>query len=359
MSVNAIGCVPKRVVGPTASARTWSEYLGAPTHAPSADARFDTNLTMAWRTSLGHPLMGPPAVDDSAVAVQLTDGTAAVLLRETGEVAWKRRLTGQGTGGPLLEGRRVFVATTGNRGKVMALRLRDGHTEWQRGIHDVVGPMALVRGAVVVATSDGGVVALRTTDGDRLWSHRVGGVLRAGVGTAHGHVIVANDDSIFALDAGDGHPLASAAAPGAQLLPPAAIGDTLLLASPDGVLAGLSAQTLLPLWTVQTGNAVVGGAAVARDTAYAVTRLGTLWCVPLATPSAADSTSIDGVASGGASPVTNGVLVGLTTGSLVVAHCGGPASAVFHVDGPIAQPPILDRGELIVGDGRGGVALWR
>lgn len=359
MGVNAMACVPKRVVGPTTSSRAWTQYLGSATHAPSADARLDTNLALAWRRSLGHPLMGPPAADDSAIAVQLTDGTAIVLVRATGEVVWKHRLTGQGTGGPLLQGRRVFVATTGGRGRLVALRLRDGHTEWQHGLHDILGPIAAVRGAVVAATSGGAVVAVQEHDGHQIWHRTIGGVLRSGVGVAAEHVIVANDDSIFALDANDGHTLAAARVPGVPLLPPAVRGDTLVLASPDGVVAGLAVRTLETLWSVHTGTAVVGAAAVARDTAFAVTRTGTVWCIPLAAPTGADSTSVEGSVSSGVMPLVNGLLVGTTTGAVVVAHCGGGAVAFLHVDGPVAQPPLLDRGELIVGDGRGGVALWR
>lgn len=359
MSVNAVACVRAPSKGPSTDPKPWADYLGAPSRAPFADQTLPAQDTLVWRTGVGKEAAGPIALGASVLAVQTVNKDIALLSRETGAILWKRRLNNASTTGPLITTDRVYTATSDPDGKVYALRLATGGSDWERGLGSVTGALALTGGMVVAATIEGGVAALDTSTGHVRWRRRLHGPVRGGVTAVGDRVLVATDDSLFLLGASDGKPVAVVRTPGAVLAPPAVVGDTIILGSPDGVIAALTRDSLRTLWSLKTGAGVVGSPAVARDTAFAVTQTGTLWCVPLAWPETPDTnvTTLDALAS--PAPVSDGVVMASVTGTVAFTTCGGPVHTLLTVHGPVSYPPLVADGAIVVSDGAGYVSRWQ
>ncbi len=359
MSVNALACVRTPVKGPSTEPKPWADYLGAPSRAPFADQTLPAQDTLAWRTGVGKEAAGPIALGSSVLAVQTVNKDVALLDRATGAIIWKRRLNGPSTTGPLLTTERIYTATSGKDGKVYALQLATGSSDWERGLGSVTGPIALSKDVVVAATIEGGVAAMDANTGRVHWRRRLRGPVRGGVTALGDRVLVATDDSLYLLATSDGKPVAVVGTPGALLAPPAVAGDTIILGSPDGVLAALTRDSLRTIWSVQTGTGVAGSPAVARDTAFAVTQTGTLWCVPLASPETPDTNATGLDALAGPTPVREGVVMASVAGTVARTSCGGPVRTLVTVRGPVSYPPLVTDGAIVVSDGDGNVSRWQ
>src|SRR5947209_12454921 len=84
------------------------------------------------------------------------------------------------SGGPLLEGDRLYVATEATpEAKVYALRLRDGQPIWSTRTESVVAPLALDGDTLYAATETGLILRLETERGRVTWSRRLPGAARS------------------------------------------------------------------------------------------------------------------------------------------------------------------------------------
>lgn len=284
---------------------------------------------------------------------------AYLLAFDTGKRLWRAHLNAAGASGPLIVGRYVFSATAGHRGRVYALRLSTGGTAWRRDVGPVSGPLAFTDGRVYAVTELGRLVAIDTARGTIAWDRLLRGRVRSGVTAFGDAVLVATDDSLFVLDAATGTPRAQAAAPGAVLSPPAVVGDTVVYASPDGFVAAYD-TALTRLWRVNVDGPIFGGAVVARDTAFAVTLDGGLWRIPLAEPDHPDTIALGVVVRAPPAPVRDGLLIATVGGEILLVRDRGAAPAFrLGVDGPVEQAPLVDRGSLLVLDGKGSVHAWQ
>jgi outer membrane protein assembly factor BamB len=359
MGVNATGCAPRVIEGPENEESGWAVPLGTSTRAPSADQRTPAEPSLHWRANVRRGAAGPPALGERVVAVTTVDRAVTLLEWETGRTIWRRNLREPASGPPLLVGNRVYAASTGRRGRVHALALQSGARVWETRVGSVVPPIAASPGHVFVGIENGTVRALGTGRGESRWSRRLPGLLRLGPVDVGDALFVATDDSLYLLSQSDGAIVARAGAPGTVVAPPAWQSDTLVVASPDGTIAGLARDDLRTLWSVPTGDPVFGMPAIARDTAFAVTLGGALWRIPLATPANAASVALGVTVRAAPAPTADGVLVATTAGEVLFTRGTGSVEPRARVDGPIEQPPIVRDGLLLVIDGKGRVYTWR
>jgi hypothetical protein len=201
-------------------------------------------------------------------------------------------------------------------------------------------------------------MAVARDDGERRWARRLHGPVRSGVTALGEDVLVATDDSLFLLAAADGTVRAHTATPAAVVAPPAWRGDTVVLASPDGLLLGLRRGDLSLLWSIRTGEPIFGGPVIARDTVFAVSVGGRLWRVPLSDPYDDTSDSLGVPVRASPAPVANGVLIGTLAGEVLLVG-RDTVERRARVVGPIEQPPIVRHGVLLVIDGKGTMEAWR
>ena len=127
-------------------------YAGTET---GAVLRLDTERGRpAWRRELSGAVRAAPVPTPDGIAVATTNDTLYLLDHTTGEV--KQRLPTPGTvlGGPALEGRRLFLATTA--GHVLAIDLPALTVRWDHLAGDAVfGAPALVRDTLYVLARNG------------------------------------------------------------------------------------------------------------------------------------------------------------------------------------------------------------
>lgn len=339
--------------------RVWTTYLGTATHAPSTRGAPPVLPTLAWSFDVGRSAAGAIALGDSVVAVQGRDRRLVLLDRATGHRVWEVRLGEVGATGPMFAGRHVYAASETADGRVYAFRFNDGRRAWRQEVGPVAGPIAVGSSHVFAATRYGDVVALEAATGRVSWRRRLPSAARTGVVIAGSRVLVGTDDTLYAL-ADDGVVAATRPLPGALITPPAVHAGFVIVASPDGWVLGYDAETLEEQWRVTTDGPVLGAPAVARDTAFAVTLSGTLVAIPLREPATAHRIALEAAVRAPSAPVAEGVLIATVAGHVVWVRAGQRDTGWrIEVPGPLEHPPLVDRGELFIMDGRGRLHVFR
>lgn len=360
IGVNASACVPRRVDAPAAEPAVWSVSLHDLSRAPSADAYVPDSPRELWSKDVGRAAAGPVAVGDSVVVTTTADKRLTLMRRESGHIVWQRQLKGPGAGGPLFTRERVFAASADAEGRFEAVDLLSSKRRWDRTIGPVIGPIALWDSLAFAATAGGVLVALETRNGQIRWQRQFPAGLQSGTTVLGSRLFVSTDDSLYLVDAASGTTVVAAPGPGAVRSAPAVSGDVLVVTSPDGVIAGYNPQTLSERWAVTVGAPVFGGAAIARDTAFAATLDGDLWRIPLRAPDESWAQHLGRPMRTTPAPVRNGVLLGTVAGELMLigADSDTPRWSVT-LDGPLEFPPVVDRGIMFLIDGRGTVYAWQ
>ena len=367
-AVNATACattyVPPAKLGPPRQETAWPAYLGTPRHDAAAAESLNADPRPLWTVDVGRAVRGSPALGETVLAVGTVERVVALVELATGQALWRTRLSGTISGGPLLEGDRLYVATEASPdAKIYALRLRDGQPIWSTRTESVVAPLALEGDTLYAATETGEVLRLETAGGRVTWRRRLpeGGAARAGpVPAAGGLAVATTADTLYLLDRATGEIRSRLPTPGAVLATPAFDGRRLYLGTTEGHLVAVDLPGLTVAWDLTTGDAVYGAPAVARDTVYALARNGTLWIVPVDGPARARSFALDLTATAGPMPIASGVLVASVSGDVVlVDRATGAARWRVQLDGPIEQPPLVRDRQLVVIAGRGDIHAYR
>jgi outer membrane protein assembly factor BamB len=338
----------------------WPVHLRSLARAPSANELVPDALEELWSQDLGRSPSGPLALGDSVVIATTADKHVTLARRDDGRVVWRRRLKGPGAGGALFTADRVYTASADRDGQLQASELLSGKRRWRRTLGPVVGPIALLDSTIYAATAGGMLFAVEMRRGHVRWQRGFPKALQSGVTVVGSRLFVATEDSLYFVDAGSGAPITAVPAFAAVRAPPAVSGEVLVLTSPAGLIAGFDVRTLAERWSIHVRAPIFGGAAIARDTAFAATLDGELWRVPLHAPETAQPQALGRPMRTTPAPVRNGVLVGTVAGELLLIGTGSaePRWSVT-LDGPIEFPPIVDRGIVFAIDGRGRAYAWR
>src|SRR5256885_15125772 len=81
---------------------------------------------------MGRGVRGSPALGETVIAAGTADRNLVLLDRASGQILWRSHLDGTVRAGPLLDEDRLYVATESQpRGRVYAIRLRDGRQLWR------------------------------------------------------------------------------------------------------------------------------------------------------------------------------------------------------------------------------------
>lgn len=367
MSVNAIGCIVGR--GPEIAVQTepWLEYLANASRSPSADEMLPVEPQLAWRTQVGRAVPAGIAVTEALILAGTSDKRFAVLERETGHVLWQKGLGGSVISTPLVVGGTVYLGQQVPRGQVEAYDLWTGKRRWSARL-EASSHLALA-GDLLLVPQHGRLAAVDTGTGEVRWSTTVPGRPRAAPSVLARHVFLATHvDSAFLLDRGSGAVVyrrglvgSVAGAPAVFSSGPAAELGVVAATTGGRVYAWRETDdSLAPLWEVDVGSAVMGGAVIARDTVLVVTRPGVLWWIPIEAPDAATTVDVGATVMAPPTPLARGVLVATLAGEIIAVD---PAQSEPHpiarVDAPVMQPPLVFGGDLVVVGGRGHILLYR
>lgn len=360
-AVNAMACVPVPRFGPEQVSPGWETYLGSPRHDVAARESLPVLPQTVWRHDAGRAVPGSPAIAANVIAVGTSDRAVVLLDRTTGEQLWRRGVPGPVAAGPLLEGELLYVATEAvPTGRVLALHLRTGKTEWQVSSGSVTAPLALAGDEVIVATDAGEVLALDRRSGRQRWRRPLhAGVRAAPVPTPAGVVVATIADTVYLLDAARGTVTSRLPTSGTVLGTPATDGRHLYLATSAGHVLAVTLPDLRVAWEQDVDAAVYGAPALLGDTLYVVSAGGTLWRIPVDTPVLARSVALHFATTAGPTPIADGVLVAGVSGEVV---CVGPGDVIrwrLRRRGPMAEPPLVHDGALVLVAGDGTVEALR
>ncbi|MEA3403675.1 MAG: PQQ-binding-like beta-propeller repeat protein [Armatimonadota bacterium] len=127
------------------------------------------DLRIAWTHQLPGSCQSTPAVVDGALVVGSNDGSVSAIDAATGELRWRKGMTGEVRGSPAVgpRGERIYVASAG--GTVLCLE-PDGRTRWFHAADAPIYASPLVIGDRVICPTNGGsVLALNADTGEPAW----------------------------------------------------------------------------------------------------------------------------------------------------------------------------------------------
>lgn len=367
MGVNATGCT-RRGHAITAQAEPWPAYLGVASRGPSTLESLASEPRLIWRTQVGRAVPGGVAITEGLVIAGTSDRRLAVLDRRNGEVLWNQKLSGSVASTPLIVGRTLYVGTEPPKGRVEAYDLPTRKRRWRLDVDEVSSHLVLFDDLLLVPQPRR-ITALDTATGEVRWSTPVAGVPRAAPSVlAHGIFVSTHVDSAFLLARGTGAIIDRLPLVGSVIGASAVFGP-----GPTGALGLVAATTagrvyawqelpdsLAPLWELNVTAPVVGSVVVARDTAFLVTRSGTLWRIPLHEPDAAVTFEVGAAMVAPPTPVANGLLLATLGGEILfLDRDSARPRTLARVDAPTTEPPLVKGGDLVVVGGRGHIVLYR
>lgn len=238
-----------------------------------------------WRRDLGRLAASTPAAGRHTLYVTLLEtrasrrrGRVAAVRMRDGKVLWSRTLPSRSESSPMIDGGKIYFGT--EDGTVYALRARNGRTVWTyRAAGAVKASLTLSGRTLYFGDYSGRVQAIRTVNGRRVWSSSVARGLRSGrfyatAAVAYGRVYVGSTDGRqYSLSARTGR-LAWARQTGGFVYSSAAVatapgvGPTVYFGSYDGRFYALDARTGRTRWTFRSGGKISGSPTIVGDVVY-------------------------------------------------------------------------------------------
>lgn len=220
----------------------------------------------AWHAVLPAAPSADGALDPERVYVPLDNGRVIALDRETGAHRWTAELLTRWP--PLVADGQVYIAASQ---AVSALDAATGATRWRATLpREVMGPMAMGAGRLLVLVSPDEVWALHPADGSQLWRRALGGEARAsGIAADHASAYVSAPGAVVSLALVDGQ-LRWRQALAGMLSVPAVARDRVFVGSTENFLYALDPETGSHEWHWQAGGDVIG-ARVDGDRVYYAT----------------------------------------------------------------------------------------
>jgi outer membrane protein assembly factor BamB len=205
----------------------------------------------------------------------------------SGEVLWSVRLAGIIVGGVLLSGDTVYAASSRPEGRVHAFRRDTGKQIWRASTDPIGAPLAMVDGVLVAETQKGDVLALDPATGKVRWHRRVGVARIPAAAAGEGAVVVATTDSLVRLTLADGKVTHRVESPGTVVSTWLAHRGALVAGTTDSQVVSIRPADLHRNWTLQVDAPVLSAPAALGDTLFLASRVGTVYrIVPDSAPAA-------------------------------------------------------------------------
>jgi outer membrane protein assembly factor BamB len=180
----------------------------------------------------------------------------------------------------LVSGDTVYVASSRPDGRVYALDRTTGKRLWRSRTGPVAAPLAMVAGTLVASSQRGQLLGLDPSDGSVRWRQRMTMARVAPLPAGDSSVVVATVDSLYRLDATDGTVTHRALSPGTVVSPWIAYRGSLVAGTTDSQVVAVDPADLDVRWSVQVDAPVLGSPAALHDTLYVASRRGTLFRIP-------------------------------------------------------------------------------
>lgn len=228
-----------------------------------------------WAVDGGRGATAPIVAHGGRVYLGGADRQVRAIAIDSGQELWHRRLGGTVLGGVVLRDSMLYLATSRPDGRILALHAETGETIWQAGSGDVSVPLAVGDDVIAGINRKGELVAVDPATGKVRWRRRIG-LSRLAPLALPGEFLVAKGDSVIRIEAGGGR-VRSRAALTATPIDWQSAGHLLIVTGADSSLMGLRPADLSVAWRASLDGPVLGRVAVHADTAWVVTRPGTLY----------------------------------------------------------------------------------
>ncbi|NNG14905.1 MAG: PQQ-binding-like beta-propeller repeat protein [Gemmatimonadales bacterium] len=317
-------------------------------------------LAQRWSASVGRGASGAVALRDSTIYVGDADRRVYAIDLTTGAERWSKRLPGSVFGGVVRSGDTLFAVTDRPNSRVVALSIVDGEQLWERDVGKPSAPITLENGRILVATHRGRLFGLESSTGTVAWERRVGHARTTAVRIGPDTVVIATTDSIMSLTAREGQVLKRIGSPGAIVGGWARSGTLLVAGTTDSLLVGLTSSELETAWSLKLDAAILERPAVYGDTAYVVSRSGTLYRVVLGPdPRAMVIAALHWPVTAPPVRFRQWVLVGGADGVIRAIDDAGLEAWRLPVWQPVRMSPVvLSDGILAIG-GRGDISRYQ
>jgi len=208
---------------------------------------------VVWHRNVGGPIFSAPVLSDGVVYVGSTSGNLLAFNAQTGTLLWHQPI-GQflNDATPVVVGRVIFVGE--NRTQVSALDATTGHQLWTIDTHEIIKAAPTYADGLVLINAGTTTFALDAQTGMTRWHfHESGsGWPTTATPTVQGQMVyVAQGTStvLYALNLLTGRKLWSYNVGDRLISTPIVVGQTLVLGTWMGTIAGLDASSGTLLWT--------------------------------------------------------------------------------------------------------------
>ena len=341
-SVNA-GCVNLRPP-PTPLAASAVGDAPAPVWTARAGRRFTSPLVHRDNLLYGG------SIDRKVYAIDLAGG----------EVRWARRLSGMLLGGVLVAGETVYAATSRPQGRIYALRREDGRALWQTNTGPIGAPLALIAGLLVGENQQGEVLGLDPATGKIRWKRRVGVARIAAVPAGDTGLLVATTDSLVRLSLADGKVIQRAPSPGTIVSPWIAVAGNLVAGTTDSQVVSIDPRTLRHQWSVRVDAPVLASPAALGDTLFLATRIGTVYRIVAGSdPVSRRLVGLDWPVTTPVSILAGEIILGGADGTIRALRTDGKELWRVRVWRPVEIGPVPTADGLVAVGGNGDLHRYR
>jgi outer membrane protein assembly factor BamB len=242
---------------------------------------------VAWKKKLGYLAAASPAYGDGVVYVTILQrgktnrrGRVSALRARDGKPIWTRLLPSRSESSPLLDGGRLYFGS--ESGRIYALDAKDGSVDWTyEAGGSVKGGLALDAGKLYFGDYKGRVHAIRASNGSKVWQTGTKGA-RFGLSSgnfystpavAYGRVYIGNTDGNVYSFASSSGKLAWRKSTGGFVYASPAVATfdgkpTVYIGSYSGRFYALDAKSGRPRWVHSGQGKISGGATIIGDIVY-------------------------------------------------------------------------------------------
>ncbi len=331
-----------------------------PPPVPIAASAAGDAPTPVWTAQAGRRLTGNVEVEDNTLYGGGMDRKVHAVDLASGEVRWSTRLSGMVVGGVLLSGDTVFVASSRPEGRVHALHRSTGKRIWRVSADPIAAPLALIGGMLVAETQRGEVLALDPTSGKVRWRRRVGSARGPATPAGAGSLLISTTDSLFRLSLADGKITHRVPSPGTIVTAWLPLGGALLAGTADSQVVSIRPADLHRNWSAEVDAPVLGAPAAIGDTLFVATRVGSVYRIdPAPEPSAELIASLEWPVTAPVTIVRGQILLGGADGTIRALRPDGSEIWRVRVWRPVELGPIALADGLLAIGGNGDMHRYR
>jgi outer membrane protein assembly factor BamB len=272
--------------------------------------------TELWNAETARGVTAPLGVTGSIVVAAAANRRLVAIGLDSARALWTSHLPGEAAGGVLTDGSRIYVGTGRPSGRIEAHGL-NGRLLWRTSTGEITSPLARVGDMIVAMTRREQVVAVNAATGRLRWQRHAGNSRTAPIAADAGHVLVTTMDSLMLFETTAGRLVKHRHMRGVSLSGWMPVGRLLVTGLADSAVVAIDPTTLEEKWRVQTDAPVLGPVAVAEDTVWAATRIGTIYeIVAGATPAVRQLARLNWPLTSGIAAIGPDLLIGGADGTV-------------------------------------------